>query len=237
MSRPGTREGLEGRAALGAVAVVALTAAGAAAPGSFHAQAPAAAASGRVHAQAPAAAASGPFHAQAPPAAVTGGFGEPTCVACHIGNDVNAYDGRVRIEGLPGGYVPGEEYVLTIELSADGTSVAGFQLAARFAEGASAGTPAGELTPVDDRTAVTDSAGVSYLHQTRAGSVTHDPAGARWSFAWLAPGNATGPVAIHVAANSGNGDNSPLGDLVYADSIRLRVASEGRTPQAAAPRF
>ncbi|NIT96817.1 MAG: hypothetical protein GWM91_15935, partial [Actinobacteria bacterium] len=33
--------------------------------------------------------------AEAPPAGFTGGFGEPTCVTCHLDNPLNAYGGRV----------------------------------------------------------------------------------------------------------------------------------------------
>lgn len=79
------------------------------------------------------------FHATAPPAGVTGGFGETTCASCHIGNDVNAFGGSVRVEGLPSAFEAGREYVLTVDLRADETAVAGFQLAARFAEGGSRG--------------------------------------------------------------------------------------------------
>jgi hypothetical protein len=30
-------------------------------------------------------------------------------------------------------------------------------------------------------------------------------------------------VALHVAANSANGDDSPLGDLICSEELRLRV--------------
>lgn len=169
------------------------------------------------------AAAPSPPHAEAPPAGFTGGFGESTCSFCHIGNDVNAYGGYVRLDGLPETYEPGREYVLTVELSAAETAVAGFQLAARFSGGPGRGGNAGELTPVDTRTVVSDSLGVSYLHQSEAGSVTHDSNGSRWSFAWSAPASADA-VVIHVAANSGNGDESPLGDLIYATEVSLDAA-------------
>lgn len=175
-----------------------------------------------------------PPHAKAPPAGFTGGFGEGTCAFCHIGNDVNAYDGYVRLEGLPDTYEPGGEYVLTVELSAAETSVAGFQLTARFAERPDRGDDAGTLKPVDGRTMVSDSLGVSYLHQSEAGSATHDPDGARWSFAWSAP-TAAGPVAIHVAANSGNGDESPLGDLIYTTSVTVDAVGHGATEGAGGP--
>jgi hypothetical protein len=172
------------------------------------------------------AAAPSPPHAKGPPAGFTGGFGEGTCAFCHIGNDVNAYDGYVRLEGLPETYEPGRAYVLTVELSAEETSVAGFELAARFADGSERGADAGSLAPVDARTALSDSLGVSYVHQSEAGWTTDDPNGSRWTIQWSAPESGD-PVAIHVAANSGNGDDSPLGDLIYTTDVMIQAAGNG----------
>jgi putative ABC transport system ATP-binding protein len=64
----------------------------------------------------------------------TGGFGEPTCVICHIGDVENAYGGSVAILGLPEAYEPGAVYALSVVLRAEETTVAGFQLSARFSE-------------------------------------------------------------------------------------------------------
>lgn len=163
------------------------------------------------------------FMAEGPPPGFTGGFGEATCVTCHIGNDVNAFGGEVRVDGAPTAYEPGAEYVLAVVLTADETDAAGFQIAARFADGSSRGRNAGRLYPVDGRTALTDSAGISYLHQSPAGVATRDRSGSSWSIGWTAPESAD-PVAIHVAANSGNGDESPLSDLVYTSERIIPAA-------------
>jgi len=157
--------------------------------------------------------------AEGPPAGFSGGFGEPTCVACHTGNDLNAFGGRVTIEGLPAAYVPGRAYPLTVVLEAEETEVAGFQITARFAGGARAGGDAGRLEPLDGRVAKRDSAGVTYAHQTAEGSKTATSDGSAWTLTWIAP--VDGDVAIHLAANSGNGDNSPLSDLVYTREVLL----------------
>ena len=161
--------------------------------------------------------------AEAPPAGSTGGFGEPSCVSCHTGNDVNAFGGEVGVVGLPAGYRPGEELLLTVVLEADETTVAGFQLSARYGDGPDKGRDAGELRAVDHRVARTDSAGITYLHQSEAGSVAPDPSGSSWTVSWTPPESGH-PVAIHVAANSGNGDESPLGDLVYLDAVTVPPA-------------
>ena len=161
------------------------------------------------------------FHATGPPPGHTGGFGEPTCLECHFGDPLNAYGGSVRIEGLPEAYVAGETYPLTVVLRMDDTAIAGFQLAARFSEGVRQGEAAGTLRPVDTRVTVTPSeGGQPYVHQTPPGSVVSDGSGASWSVVWVAPEEQT-PVVFHVAANSGNGDNSPLGDLIYTAEVRV----------------
>ena len=162
-------------------------------------------------------------HATGPPAAHTGGFGEPTCAECHIGYPVNAPGGMVSVRGLPQAYRPGAEYRLTVMLQSEEMGAAGFELAARIAGGERAGTSAGTLRPVDSRVAVTDSMGVAYAHQTPAGSQVTDPDLATWTVSWTAP--RAGTVAVHVAANSANGDQSPLSDLVYTAESTL--APEG----------
>lgn len=140
----------------------------------------------------------------------------------------------MEIVGLPAAYVAGRQYVLTVDLRADETAVAGFQFAARFAEGALRGRSSGVLEPLDGRTAVTDSAGITYVHHTGAGAPSSDPSGSRWSFSWQAP-TGGGPVVMHVAANSGNGDNSPLGDLVFTAERTVTMASGASVPHPLAP--
>lgn len=154
-----------------------------------------------------------------PPLGYTGGGGEASCVACHGGNEVNDFGGRLDLDGLPDRYTPGEKYILTVTLLAEETSIAGFQLAARLANGNQAGT----LEAVDTRVVVRDSARISYAHHTESGSAPATSDRAVWSLAWTAP-SAGGQVDVSVSANSGNGDNSPLGDLVYFASWTSRSA-------------
>lgn len=169
---------------------------------------------------------------EGPPAGFTGGFGEPTCVTCHLGNEVDAFDGRVHVLGLPDAYERGAEYALTVVLEAEGTDVAGFQMTARRAEGDRRGQDAGRLLSVDARTAVRDSIGVSYLHHTREGTTTSSSDGSSWSVLWIAP-TSGGPATINVAANSGNDDNSPLNDLVYAAEVTVAQGQTAPEPDSA----
>ncbi len=161
-------------------------------------------------------------HRTGPPPGFTGGFGEPTCAQCHEGNEVNAFGGWVRIEGLPERYQPGERYILTVVLRADETAAAGFQLAARFAQPPHTGAPAGTLEPLDGRVALnTDPAGRRYAQHTEEGTTVPSSDGASWTLAWTAPAGGQDAVLVHVAANSANGDNSPLGDLIYTAAVRV----------------
>ncbi len=158
-----------------------------------------------------------PVHAEAPPAGHTGGFGEPTCLACHDAYPLNEPGGSLTIEGLPDAYRGGEEYTLTVVLSVPETVRAGFQLSARLADG----RQAGRWVSLDRRVSVADSGGVSYARTTLDGTEPQSPEQATWSLSWVAP-VAGGAVHFHVAANSGNGDNSPFGDLVYATAVEVQ---------------
>ncbi len=160
-------------------------------------------------------------HLTGPPPGHTGGFGEPTCAVCHEGSDINAFGGSVVLEGLPTRYSPGAKYVLTVVLAAEETEAAGFQLAVRFSAGAGWGRSAGVFSPIDLRVAVSyGESGQPYAHHTETGSTVATDTGSSWSVEWTAPEKG-GPVAFHVAANSGNGDNSPLSDLVFVSQMIL----------------
>jgi hypothetical protein len=146
----------------------------------------------------------------------TGGFGEPTCQVCHADAELNLPGGVLGIEGVPTTYEPGVRYRITVVLVSEGMTRAGFQAAFRFADGETQGKQAGRIEPIDTRVTVSVSAApaVEYVHHTESGTELAEPELASWSFAWTAP-DAGDPVTIHVAANSANGDNSPLGDLIY----------------------
>ena len=84
---------------------------------------------------APLAAFRGGAYPDAPPLGMTGGFGEPTCVVCHFAPSVPDTTRALVVRGIPGSYLPGSEYELSVELSRPGLARAGFELSARFASG------------------------------------------------------------------------------------------------------
>jgi hypothetical protein len=157
--------------------------------------------------------------ASGPVPAHTGGFGEMTCHQCHWNNDLNDPAGRISLAGLPERYTPGERYSITVEIAHPELVKAGFQMSARFEDGANAG----EFRGADDRTeAIPDDGGtITYIQHTRMGSVAAARGQSRWEVAWTAPGSG-GAVVFHLAGNAANGDLSPLNDFVYTASASTR---------------
>jgi hypothetical protein len=148
------------------------------------------------------------------PAAHTGGFGEPHCGACHFTGRPNADAGSARIEA-PGQYQPGASYEIAVVVTHPDLLAAGFQLTARFADGARAGRQAGRLVPTDGRTrAAPGSNAITYIGHTEAGAIPATAGLGHWVVRWTAPDSGE-PVLFHVAANAANDDDSEFGDHVY----------------------
>lgn len=150
-----------------------------------------------------------------PPAGFAGGFGEGTCHSCHFEAEPNQGPGSVRLLGLPEAYAPGERYEITVELTRPGLVLGGFELTARHVEG---GAQAGELAapPGEEaRIGVTVSRDIAYAHHRLEGTEPVAPDTARWTVLWTAPAAPAGAVAIHVAANAADGDETVYGDLIF----------------------
>jgi hypothetical protein len=150
-----------------------------------------------------------------PPPGTTGGFGEPTCVSCHFAPTPDTL-GSLSLRGLPATFEPRRTYELFVELAREDMAAAGFELSARFACGPARGRQAGAFRILGDDVALTHQTGVDYVHQTLAGAAPSTPGRARWRIEWTAPAERSAAVRFHVAANAANGDESPLGDRVYA---------------------
>ncbi len=174
-----------------------------------------------------------------PPPGYTGGFGEPNCQFCHAGAPLNNGAAELELIGIPPFYQPGKAYQLTVSLRRGDLARAGFQLAARYADGSSAGEPAGSLAALDDRVKVIsgwEKGGmpIPYAVQSQLGSATAGAgtAGtARWRLTWTAPPAAGASVALNVAANAANDDNSEFGDHTHTGSWSSRSPRSPRSPQ------
>ena len=166
-----------------------------------------------------------PLFKTGPPPGHTGGFGEPTCRACHSDAGLNEPGGELALRGAPASYEPGQTYQLEVVLRRAGMLRAGFQLAARFADGAASGAQAGVLAPGDARSFVTwdTLTHVSYIEHNLAGTALAGDS-SHWIIRWTAPATATGPVSFNVAGNAANDDDSPLGDFIYTTVLRVAPA-------------
>jgi hypothetical protein len=159
-----------------------------------------------------------------PPLAHTGGFGEKTCQECHNDNPLNDPGGMLRLSGIPGSYEAGHAYTLNILLARKDLGRAGFEIAARVAEGPQAGHQAGKFEASDERVNVADSVvgsfgPVQYARHTAAGSSANSDT-THWTVKWTAPAAGTGAVVFHLVGNAGNDDNSPMGDYIYSTSAK-----------------
>jgi uncharacterized protein (TIGR03437 family) len=172
-------------------------------------------------------------HSDGPASEFTGGFGEHTCVECHIGSEVNSGLGSVTINGVPTAYMSGAVYPLTVRVEDPDPSRQrwGFELSART----EAGLQAGSLAPVDDRTKLADSFNaIQYITHTLTGSPPGTPAGSDFLFNWTAPDTSAGPVVFHAAGNAANASLDEHGDRIYTTSVTVPPApSAGPAPSVA----
>lgn len=167
------------------------------------------------------------MHAEGPPPGHTGGFDEPTCHECHSEFPLRQNEESLRVSGFPQRFTPGEQYLIEVSLHGDDMVMAGFQASIRFADGDSAGVSAGSVMSMDGNVTVKHEpeSGVPYVQHTREGTGIVSSGTVHWSFVWTAP-TTTERVQLNVAANDANGDNSPLGDFVYA----MALGAEGSGP-------
>ncbi|MGI9627665.1 MAG: choice-of-anchor V domain-containing protein, partial [Longimicrobiales bacterium] len=143
----------------------------------------------------------------------TGAPGEPTCHACHNDLQLNEPGGRLEVVDFPEEYTGGQAYVVSLVLNSDEMATSGFQAA----------VSGGSLIPVDDKTVVlSDSVGRKYIGHSPQGANPMTPSRMLWTFEWIAPSEAGAGVSLSAAANSGNGDNSPMGDFIYTVQAQSR---------------
>lgn len=158
------------------------------------------------------------YYPDGPPPGHTGGFGEPTCRVCHFEHALNAPGASLDVEGWPDEIIPDALYRLTVRVGGEGIGAAGFQMSARFASGLRAGSNAGMLKSIDDRTAVRRDArtGIAYAQHVESSIAPSSGDVVEWVVDWVAPSAAEEAILLHVAANAANGDASEFGDRIYA---------------------
>lgn len=125
---------------------------------------------------------------------------------------------------VPASASPGSVHKVRILLEADETVAAGFQLTARTPDGRQAGTLRAPDGRVRITLADTPAGAVQFAHQTLAGSEGEERIATAWAVEWVAP-EQPGRVEWSLSTNSANGDNSPLGDLVWTTREISQVGS------------
>ena len=152
-------------------------------------------------------------HEAGAPPGHTGASGEPSCHACHNDLQLNEPNGRLEVAGFPARYQEGESYVVSLILDSDEMVRSGFQAA----------VSGGTLASLDHRTVViSDSVGRPYIGHGPQGALPDSPLRTLWSFEWVAPPRRGDVIVLSAAANSGNGDNSPMGDFIYTAQAQSR---------------
>ena len=156
-----------------------------------------------------------PNSSQGPRPGHTGAFGEPSCRSCHYDYELNEPGATIRLNSLPSIYEPERRYALQLVVQHAQLKRGGFQVTARFENGA----PAGKLEPADTTLLrIQQLHGIDYLSHTGAGSDEVRGDSVVWQFNWVAP-RSDQRVVFSTAVNVANQDASELGDRIYTRSF------------------
>ena len=138
---------------------------------------------------------------------------EQNCASCHFGNEPQHDSSALRLEGLPTGVVPGQQYTLQLLFDVADTEVAGFQLLIE-----SDGDP-GRFVEAD---ADIERSG----NAVRSIATRPTDTKVRWEFLWEAPNIDVSNLRFHVAATAGNNDQSPFGDTTHFRVFELPAVED-----------
>jgi uncharacterized protein (TIGR03437 family) len=155
---------------------------------------------------------------------LSGAPGDGTCAACHGDGTVNTAGGKVAITFPASGYAPGSTYSITVTITDATAQRWGFEIAARTAGNAQAGT----FAPSDSFTQALNAGGFNWETHTSAGTRPGTSGPTTFQMNWTAPSSNVGTVTFYAAANAANNNGIPdPGDHIYTTSLQV-------TPQAAA---
>jgi hypothetical protein len=136
------------------------------------------------------------------------------CAGCHLGSPPVAVSEALTLEGVKTPFASGTTYPMTLRFAPEAGQVGGFLAVFDRTDGNSGSLRAGADLETNGRAVRSTSA-----RPLRARG------GTAWSFTWTAP-ETPGPVVLRIAANAGNDDASPLGDMVHVKKLVLEVARE-----------
>jgi len=149
-----------------------------------------------------------------------------TCAQCH--NSTVSSAEWISTNIPESGYVPGQKYVISLNVS-DATAVKiGFELTAESTVGKQGAF------------SITDDARTKLTNVNK--SVTHKSAGVApvdgkisWNVEWTAPISGTGDITFYAAINGANGNNSTSGDKIYTSKHTVKEATKNAVTHLKTP--
>lgn len=159
-----------------------------------------------------------------------------TCVACHVGTDLNGGGGGAVLTSSSGTtFTSGQQITFTLTVTDAAAKGYGFEATARLDSNPSNGQ-AGTFTAGEQQRVICESgterpAGgcpstgpVEFIEHNRPFSTNVI------RFTWTAPATDVGPVTIYLATNAANLDGTRQGDHIYTTSLKLSPAAGGGKP-------
>lgn len=134
-------------------------------------------------------------------------------VGCHTGAETVS-EGVISTTIPAEGYLSGETYTITVEVSSETRNRFGFQLSPQNPSG----DQLGELIVTDaSRTKLTG--GGKYITHNLS-SIDGTDGSISWTFDWV-PTESAGDVTFYAAYNVGNGNGTASGDSIYVTSLTV----------------
>ena len=162
-----------------------------------------------------------------------------SCTQCHAGTPLNGGGGSVRLV-FPNGltYTPGQPQNITVVINDAIAAIYGFEMTARMESGPNTQQAGSFTAALNQKVVCSDNAlqppsgcggnGIQWLEHSQpflSNTI---------SVQWTPPAAGAGNVHIYVSANAANGDNTRLGDHIYAADYVLTPAI---TANAGAPQI
>jgi len=121
------------------------------------------------------------------------------------------------------GYVPGQTYTFTVQITEAGISKWGFQVSPQANDGTLLGTLI--LTgPPPAQTRFAAGGGSKYITHTTAGN-SGSTGSKSWTFDWTAPAAGAGAVNFYTYVMAANGNGNTSGDQTFRESVTFQEAS------------
>ncbi|MCF8231203.1 MAG: T9SS type A sorting domain-containing protein [Bacteroidales bacterium] len=156
------------------------------------------------------------------PGGKTGSPGDngATCTDCHSG-EATPQDDLISSDIPNNGFIPGETYTITAEITDDAAELLGFELTAED----NAGNKMGDFT-------ITNETETQFTNGDKAVTHTSDgiePSGNSnsWSFEWTAPDQPDSEVTFYAAFNAANGNGATTGDNIYTSEMTAAIDDVG----------